>query len=379
MYNNINQFEVIKIKLDISHSYMMYCRSYSFHQWPVASRFEHLWPPGTSRSSLCPSTVPLHPVHLMGPPLVQRLLCIGSRVVHLEKDCLSFEEKDQDFFLLDLTANSRKMGPFLEALELRPFTWWKTHSHEVPLMVEIRERIYYGKPKRQKGSKTARQPACASEVLALQIRGQEFLVRNSSKELALVLKPGEETEALQQFVNELHKDIVEKKGSPSSSSQDIKELDSDAESTLEWGEDKQEGIAAEISALLEEVTNLGLKELRAHPKCHWAIWTASRGSFQICNKTEGNLKSTKKEITVKSLKRKINDARKMEAPYCRTKMDLVKLAVQQAVSLAMEYLDSLQDLPLQQAIQDQPADTEGPHMEGLNDGPSATNDISSTL
>ena len=304
----------------------------------------------------------------MEPPLVQRLLCIGSRVVHLEKDCLSFEEKEQDFFLLDLTANSRKMGPFLDAAELRPFTWWKKHSHEVPLMVEIREKIGHGKPKRQKGSKTARQPACASEVLALQIRGQEFLVRNSSKELALVLKPGEETEALQQFVNELHKDIVDMKGSSSSSSQDIMPP-SDEEVGLDIQEEQQEGIAAEISALLEEVTNLGLKELRAHPKCRWAVWTASRGSFKIRNKLEGNMTNTQKEITVKSLKRKLQDA----------KADPVKDAVQKAVSLAKEYLDSLPDLPLQQAIQDQPADTEGPHMEGLNDGPSATNDISSTL
>ena len=316
----------------------------------------------------------------MEPPLVQRLLCIGSRVVHLEKDCLSFEEKDQDFFLLDLTANSRKMGPFLDAAELRPKTWWKKHSHEVPLMVEIREKIGHGKPKRQKGSKTARQPACTSEVLALQIRGQEFLVRNSSKELALVLKPGEETEALQQFVNELHKDIVEKKRSSSSSSQDI--MPSSQESTLEFGEeqqDLQEGIGAEISALLEEVTNLGLKELRAHPKCRWAFWTASRGSFKIRTKVEGNLKSTEKEITVKSLKRKMQDARREHPDWKGIKADLVKLAVQQAVSLAKEYLDSLPDLPLQQAIQDQPADTEGPHMEGLNERPSATNDISSTL
>ena len=271
------------------------------------------------------------------------------------------------------------MGPFLEALELRPFTWWKKHSHEVPLMVEIREKIYYGKPKRQKRSKTARQPACTSEVLALQIRGQEFLVRNSSKELALVLKPGEETEALQQFVNALHKDIVALKASSSSSSQDIKELDSDEESTLDIEEEQEEDIAAEISALLEEVTNLGLKELRAHPKCRWAFWTASRGSFKIRTKVEGNLKSTKKEITVKSLKRKMQDARR-EYPDSLKLADLVKLAVQQAVSLAKEYLDnSHQDLPLQQAIQDQPADTEGPHMEGLNERPSATNDISSTL
>ena len=90
------------------------------------------------------------------------------------------------------------------------------------------------------------------------------------------------------------------------------------------------------------------------------------------------MKSTQKEITVKALKRKMQDARR-EAPDWRIKADLVKLAVQEAVSLAKEYLDSLPDLPLQQATQDQPADTEGPHMEGLNDGPSATNDISSTL
>ena len=256
---------------------------------------------------------------------VQRRLCVNNLAVPVEEhtlDCMDpyqegqGDEESLKVLLVHLKA-SGNMEWLCKGMGL-PARWWVHNHHRVPLMCEILELI---KKKRPTQGAQRLLPRQASSIMPLRIRGKVLWFQNQVRFVVLALRTGQESPDLQQFLEELQKDVeilLENEADPGRSHKQKK---------------------VEVPDEEQEVVQRALNLLEEHSSCKSAKYFPSRKVFQVILQDKSCA-----EFGVKDLNKKRQEALKQEGIGC------IETAYDKAMSAALNFLDGTEplQLPLQQ-------------------------------
>ena len=293
--------------------------------------------------------------------VLEKRLCLNAMAVPFFVQTLDFADHDsEEVMCLDLkaTADAR----WLEVGFNLPVRWWRYRHKDVPLLAEIKEAINRGKEKKGAAARVPRRPHI---VVAITVRGREILVQNSTEPLCLVATKaeGDARASLQWFLEELQADLEESPRlkilrEPEPQPQAPQEPQEPQAPQQEQGprrktQQKHLRDDSEEQAMITQA----LATLLAHPKCLKAHWRPSRNAFFVCRDDHENSEF----IAVGSFKhRKAAQGRGDDQSW-----EALRVTYHQAVSRAVEFLESDIDTELEMGV---------PLGDGGSSGPEAAAD-----